>query len=251
MTDIFAHRGASAIAPENTMAAFRSAITEGADGIELDVQRTRDGVIVVCHDETVDRTSNGTGFIRDLTLDELRTLDFSAGIDHQDKLWFGSSEPIPTLEEVLDLLKPTTLKLNIELKNSEIRYEGMEIEVDAMVMASGMADRVLYSSFNHESMLLLAEEGSVIPRALLYHGLVMEPWLRAKRFGADGIHPFVHLPFLDRVTARSRREGIAVRPWTVDSDPNLTHCFKIGVDAVITNEVSRAIRIRQEEIEHG
>ena len=105
MTKIWAHRGASAYAPENTLPAFKMALDQGAHGIELDLQRTVDGVLVVVHDETIDRTSNGFGRVADLTLDELRRCDFSNGfIGHRNVR-------IPTLTEVLELIAPTDATL--------------------------------------------------------------------------------------------------------------------------------------------
>src|SRR5690554_2404438 len=115
---IYAHRGASAYAPENTGAAFRKALDMKADGIELDVHLSKDGHVVVIHDEKVDRTSNGKGLIRDLKLDELKSLDFGA--------WFSSEfagEPIMTLDEVLSLLDGWDGILNIELKSGYVLYD--------------------------------------------------------------------------------------------------------------------------------
>ena len=107
---IWGHRGASGYAPENTLPAFQLAADMGADGVELDIQETKDGVIVVCHDETVDRTSNGAGWLKDYTFEELRKLDFSYG----NAAYEGTK--IPTMEEVFELLGPTGLTINIELR---------------------------------------------------------------------------------------------------------------------------------------
>ena len=104
---IWGHRGASGHAPENTLPAFKMAADMGADGVELDIQMTSDGVIVVCHDETIDRTSSGAGWLKDFTFDELRRLDFSNG----NSAYEGTK--IPSMEEVLDLLDPTGLTINI------------------------------------------------------------------------------------------------------------------------------------------
>ena len=110
MTEIFAHRGASGYAPENTLEAFRLAMEQGADGIELDVHLTKDGEVVVIHDETLDRTSNGQGKVRDYTLEELKKFSFH---NHIEKY---KGVQIPTLKEVLDLVKNSSMKVNIELK---------------------------------------------------------------------------------------------------------------------------------------
>ena len=119
MTKIFAHRGASGYAPENTLPAFAMAEKQGADGIELDVQLTKDGELVVIHDEKIDRTSTGKGFVRDYTLPELRKMSFC---NHME---LYSGVKIPTLEEDLDLVKPGNMTVNIELKTGIFWYQGI------------------------------------------------------------------------------------------------------------------------------
>ena len=130
VVSIFAHRGASDAAPENTLPAFARAVEQGADGIELDVHLSRDGELVVIHDETLDRTTDGAGWVKDRTLAELRALRADNGLP-------GFAEArIPTLREVLDLLRPTDLLLNIELKTSLVWYEGIEAKTLALVAES-------------------------------------------------------------------------------------------------------------------
>ena len=120
---IWGHRGASGYAPENTLPAFKMAADMGADGVELDIQMTKDGVIVVCHDETIDRTSSGKGWLKDFTFDELRRLDFSNGNTAYEGV------QIPTMEEVFDLLEPTGLLINIEIKTGIVFYEKIEEKI--------------------------------------------------------------------------------------------------------------------------
>ena len=145
---IWAHRGCSQSYPENTLLAFRKAMEiEGLTGIELDIQLTKDGYIVVCHDETVDRTTNGKGYINEYTLKELKMLK----IPYK----YNLVEKIPTLEEVFDLLEPSLrngLKINIELKNSLIPYNGMEEKVLEIVNRYKINENIVYSSFNHKSI---------------------------------------------------------------------------------------------------
>ena len=167
--EIWAHRGASRVAPENTMPAFERAIAAGADGIEFDVQLSRDGEVVVIHDETLSRTTDGTGRVVDHTLAELRALDASAGRDS----W--TDVRIPTLAEVLALLAPTTLRADIELKNSEEPYPGLEELVLAEVAAAGMVDRTLYSSFSGESVRRLAGLAPAAEVALIYSSPLARP----------------------------------------------------------------------------
>ena len=115
---IWAHRGASGHAPENTLEAFQKAIDMKADGVELDIQLTKDGEIVVCHDETIDRTSNGIGSVKDYTLAELKKFNFNK--THPEY----AHASIPTMKEVFELIKPSPLTINIELKTGQYDYDG-------------------------------------------------------------------------------------------------------------------------------
>lgn len=145
---IWAHRGCSQRYPENTLLAFEKAAgIKGLTGIELDIQITRDGHMVVCHDEKVDRTTDGTGEIRNYTLAELKKLKIDAGD--------GVYERIPTIEEVLDLLEDkmrSGMKLNIELKNSKIPYKGMEQKIVELIHNRGLQESVVYSTFSALSL---------------------------------------------------------------------------------------------------
>ena len=128
---VFAHRGASAYAPENTLAAFRLAEEQGADGIELDVQLTKDGQVVVIHDENIDRTGTGTGAVRDYTLEELRKLSFHNHMEAYE------GEKIPTLEEVLTFVKQGRMEVNIELKTGVYWYPEIEKKTIEIVKSDG------------------------------------------------------------------------------------------------------------------
>ena len=149
MPKVWGHRGASGVAPENTLPAFDLARRMGADGVELDVQLSADGRLVVIHDETLDRTTTGSGPVAARTLDELRTLDAGRGLAGY------AGARIPTLDEVFELFAGTPVVVNVELKNSVVAYPGLEEKVLALVAAAGMADRVLLSTFNHLSLVRL------------------------------------------------------------------------------------------------
>lgn len=226
MVNIWAHRGASTLAPENSLEAFQLAFEHGADGLEIDVQRTRDDVLVVCHDETVDRISDGHGAIVDLSYDELAQLDFSAGM-----AGFGRVR-IPRLDEVLELICGTDKILNIELKNSIEPYPGMEKQVEARVKAHSLSAQVWYSSFNHPSLLELAD--SLSPRGVLFDLALVKPWIYAAGFGAEALHPHHRYVNADMV-AQAHQLGIRVHPWTVDDPDAMAQLVAIGVDALITN----------------
>lgn len=234
MPAIFAHRGAHKNLPENTMPAFQEAIDEDADGIELDVQMTSDGHLVVCHDETIDRTSDGNGQIVDHSLQELRALNFAAGSAD----WEPAT--IPLLDEVLDLLAPTEVGLNIELKNSVVRYRGLEEQTVAAVRAHRMADQVVLSSFNHRSLVALAEIAPKIRRGLLYSDDLADPWDYAQRIGVQAVHPGGWLLRGRDDVPRFHAAGLGVRVWTLDDPDQIREAAALGVDAVITNDPTGA-----------
>ena len=150
---IWAHRGCSQRYPENTLLSFEKAAAlynKGLTGIELDIQLASDGHIVVIHDERVDRTTDGTGFVKDFSLKDLQSLHIAAPE--------GRMERISTIEEVLDLLEPymkSGLRLNIELKNSVIHYENMEQMIVDIIHKRGLDDYVVYSTFYPRSLALL------------------------------------------------------------------------------------------------
>ena len=142
-TKVWAHRGASGYRPENTMEAFELAIKQGADGIELDVHTSADGELIVMHDETVDRVTDKTGLIKDMTLAQLKELKVSTDVEP------NGIYRVPTLVEVLDLMRTTDMMVNIELKNSICFYPGMEEKILKLVKEMHMEDQLIYSSFNH------------------------------------------------------------------------------------------------------
>ena len=229
MTAIWAHRGASAYAPENTIPAFKLAIEQGADGIEFDVQRTADGHLVVIHDENINRTSNGFGKVVDLTLEELRRCDFSHGFVGFRKV------RIPTLQETLELLAPTDLVINVELKNSIEPYPGLEDEALEIVREAGVLDRTIFSSFNHYSLANLRGRVGSHQIGLLFAESLFDPWRYAKMFGAGAIHPnrlainHPHFMWL------CHEAGVKAHVWTVDDEHEVEHMKALGVDAIITN----------------
>ena len=243
MTKVFAHRGASAYAPENTMAAFRMAAEQNADGVELDVQMTRDGELVVIHDETVDRVSDGKGYVKNFTLEELQSL---SAHNHMEA-YIG--ERIPTLKEVLELMKAEDMEVNIELKTGIFWYPDIEKKTAALVREMGMEKKVIYSSFNHYSIqkLKLLEEEAVT--AYLFSDVILDVERYAEITGVQGLHPAVyHLKMADFLK-RYQESPLAVRVWTVNQEEDIEAFMRAGVDAVITNYPDKAIRIREGLIE--
>ena len=238
MTKIFAHRGASAYAPENTVEAFALAMEQGADGIELDVQMTKDDQVVVIHDETIDRVSDGTGAVRDYTLEELKKFHFSNHMENYE------NAVIPTLKEVLDLIKSSNMLLNIELKTGIYWYPNLEEKTMELVKEAGMEDRVIYSSFNHYSIKKILELNPHAECAFLYSDVILNVDKYAKNAGVCGLHPAVYHLKMAEFLKEYQESGLKVRVWTVNKKEDMEKFIKEDLEAVITNYPDKALEIR-------
>ena len=237
-TLVFGHRGASGAAPENTLEAFELAACMGADGVELDVHICRSGELVVAHDESVDRVADGTGMISALSLAELKSLRFNR--THPEY----KNARIPLLSEVFQLLRPTGLHINIELKNSIVDYPDLERKVLEAVARDFDPCRVLFSSFNHHSMLRMKQLDPSVPCGLLYEAILIRPWEYAKRLGMDAVHPHyseVLLPGGECAAAHAA--GIRVNTWTVNAPEAMESVIREGADILITNYPDQALKI--------
>jgi glycerophosphoryl diester phosphodiesterase len=239
-TLIWGHRGASYIAPENTMESFRLAERMGADGIELDVHLTKNGHIVVAHDETIDRCSDGSGRIIDKTLSELRSYDFSNNREGY------SGVRIPTLAEVLEFAAGTRMTVNIEIKSGIVIYEGIEEKTVKLVEDYRLSDRVIYSSFNHYSLVLIKKINPRAQTGILYTEAMVDPHLYAKHIGASAIHPYYPTLLVPGVVEGCKKNGVRIHTWTADRRDHLSWLFGAGVDAVITNRPDEALLTRAE-----
>jgi glycerophosphoryl diester phosphodiesterase len=238
-TKIFAHRGASKYAPENTMAAFYLAQKMNADGIELDVQLTKDGIPVVIHDENVKRTTNGKGSIKDYLLEDLKKLD--AGVRFST---YFKGEKIPTLEDVLKWICTTNMELNIELKNNLEPYDGLEEAVIQLVKDYRMENKVVYSSFNHYSLRKIAKLNPNAEIAVLYHEKLYKPWKYVAFVEANSAHPN-HKMLNDEILAGYKKHDIKVRPYTVNNPTKMTYFFQREVEGIITDIPDVALSIKQ------
>ena len=234
---VFAHRGASHYAPENTLPAFALAAAQGADGIELDVHLSQDGELVVIHDETLDRTTDGTGLVRDHTLTQLQAL---CADNHMPGF---ADARIPTLREVLALVRPTPLLVNIELKTGVLWYEGIEQKALDLVREMGMADRVIWSSFNHYSIETVRQLAPEAETAYLYSDIICDVERYAAAHGVRGLHPGLWNVKMADLLQRYLASGLAVRVWTVNDAADLRWLLEAGAD-VITNDPPLALTVR-------
>lgn len=228
-TLVWGHRGASGEMPENTLPSFLKAAEEGADGIELDIQLSKDGEIVVCHDETIDRTSDHTGFVKDYTLKELKSFNFNK--THPE---YGHAE-LPTMKEVFDALKDTGLSINIELKTGMFDYEGIEEKIIALTQEEGYEDRVIYSSFNHYSIKRIQALDPHAKTAFLYSDGNMDMPEYGKKNEVDALHPWFYNLRFDGYMEACRKYGLDVNVWTVNTEEDIRACIRYGVNAIIGN----------------
>jgi glycerophosphoryl diester phosphodiesterase len=241
LTKIWGHRGASGDAPENTLAAFQMASSVGADGIELDVHFTRDREIVVTHDDDTARVTGYKGLISNLTLAQLKKLDFSCGMAAY------KGETIPTLEEVLALIKPGKLHINIELKTNDENPNGLEEACQALVEKCGMEERILYSSFNHYSLARMRSIAPHMKCGTLYSNKPYRPWEYAKSFGCSAVHPQLGSVNTIGYMEECHKAGIACNVWTVNSAQDIKAMLDLAVDGIITNYPALALRLRDEK----
>jgi len=227
--EIYAHRGSSGTHPENTLAAFREAARLPIYGVEFDVHLTKDGQLVVIHDEAIDRTSNGSGFVKDMTLTELEKFDFGS--------WFSEDckgESIPTLEEVLYIFKKTHHHINIELKSDIFPYDAMEEQVLALIRSFQLEKRVLISSFNHEAIQKVKQLQPDLETAVLFMETLVDPLDYVRKIPAEALHLF--LPAAVRPSARKTIEdGGIVRVFTVNTKEHADTLKDIGVHAIFTD----------------
>ena len=235
---VIAHRGDKIHAPENTLAAFKLAAENGADAIEFDLKLTADGRVVVLHDQTVNRTTNGTGRIYQLLFAAVRDLDAGA--------WFSGSfrgERIPTLDEVFESVDKR-MYFNVELANYATPGDGLVTKVVDLVKKHNLQNRILFSSFylrNLQIMRLLMPE---VPRGLLCRRGIRGAWGRTFSWRGDyfALHP--HLDNVDpRLVSRIHTSGKRVHVWTVNQEEDLKRMIDLGIDAIITDDPVMALRL--------
>ena len=262
---IFAHRGASAVAPENTLPAFEKALEMGADGTELDVQATADGQLVVLHDYNLERTTTGAGPLRSHTLAQLAGID--AGIRFDTAF---SGTPIPTLEQVFDLVGDSFI-VNVEIKNMDWDGGREPEPLVRLIQRRRLYDQVIVSSFNPIALRKMRQLDPSVPLGLLYfdrpphatngnRSLIQKarslplkdlllyfcrPWL-SRGLAPEALHPYF-TSINPQLIAKARSRGQQVNAWTVNSGAEALRLAGLGVDAIITDipdtirkELSRA-----------
>lgn len=233
---IIAHRGASAYAPENTMAAFRKAVELSADGIELDVKCSKDGEIVIIHDQSLDRTTNGHGKVIETNLKDLRDLD--AGSFFSDEF---SEEKIPILREVLEEFS-NRIFINIELTNYSSINDGLAKKAATLVQQMGVEKSVFFSSFHPYNLVVTRRILPNVPVALLappgISGWIFRSNLM-RWVSPEIIHPYfndVDKRFIEKQHQKNRRVNV----WTVNTETEIKKLLKDHVDGLITDDPSLA-----------
>ncbi len=237
---IIAHRGASADAPENTLAAFDLAIAHGAKMIECDVHQSRDGHPVIIHDFTLRRTAGLRRLVRSLTLEELRRCDVGR--------WFHAryaGERIPTLDEVLAHLKGR-VRLNLEIKRGSPYYPQIEARVVEAVTASGAVETLLISSFESSVLTRVRALSRQIRLGVLMTQAGPRAIRRAVRLRAETVYVPART-ITPRFIAKAHAAGLLVYPYTVDREPEMRRLILMGVDGLFTNHPARLAHLQARE----
>ena len=238
---VIAHRGFSGRAPENTLVAIRRAIETGADMVEIDVTMTADGHVILLHDETLDRTTDGLGVPTEMTLDEIQRLDAGS--------WFSpefAGERIPTLTEALEMVKDRIL-INVEIK-SEAVVHGVVPQVAALINEHGMIDQVVVSSFSPEALRLMKVTDPAVVTASLFNKELhagRDPLEILQEVGARGYNISAKR-VTEAVIERCHRHDIPVSVYTVNEPEEMRRLMERGVDAVFTDSPDLMLLVREE-----
>ena len=227
---IIAHRGSSGNAPENTAASMNMAVESGCDGIETDLQLTKDKKVVVFHDWNVNRTTDGTGNIKDLTFEELSKLDNGSWFDEKFK-----GERIIKLEELLDIV-PEDITLNLELKSIGDDFRGLEEEVIKILNTKKRKNNIIISSFNHKVLENVRKLDKDIKLGILYEGYLLNLGKYIENLNLDiySVHPscnYINQELVDEV----HDLGLKLYAWTVNDKETVVRLEEYGIDGVITN----------------
>ncbi|QQK76795.1 glycerophosphodiester phosphodiesterase [Salicibibacter cibarius] len=227
-----AHRGFSGEAPENTFAAFERAIENGAAGIELDVHVSKDGELIVMHDEHVGRTTDGTGWVREMTVPELAELDAGAWFSENDR----GEQRVPLLDDVLAWI-PANVLLNVEIKNIPYAYERIEKKVSDTLVNHNRVENTIVSSFDHACLYRLKEWNAAVKIGLLlnFRPVNMEGYLRLfSPFDVHSLHPHASI-LQNNDVERWQKQGVSVFPYAVTRKSDVKQMQAFGVNGVISD----------------
>jgi glycerophosphoryl diester phosphodiesterase len=243
---VFAHRGASAHAPENTLSAFELAIQEGADFIEMDAKLSADEHVVIIHDQTVDRTTDGTGPVKDLPLAMLQKLNASANFPK-----FSGKEHIPTLEEVIETFRGR-IRFNIELSNYATPLDALPVKVATMIDYTGILDQVLISAFHPIPLIRFHQLLPLTPIGLLARrglpGALSRSHFGKKIVPYQAIHPDKEDVTLQLIRS-AHRSGVRVHTYTVNDPDEMRKFLSLDVDGLITDYPSKARQVFESNIQ--
>lgn len=234
---LLAHRGDQVNAPENTLPAFEQAIQKGADGVELDVKLTADGQVIVIHDPTVNRTTNGKGRVASFSLDAIRQLDAGA--------WFNpkfASTRIPLLEEVFEVVGRNRI-INVELTNYTTPRDGLVAGVCELIRRHNNQSQILFSSFFPKNLSIAGQLMPEIPRALLAMPGLAGLWARSFGFmfgDYQALHPHISNASREQVQ-RAHRVKRRIHVWTANTPEEIIHLRNIGVDGIMTDDPLMAV----------
>lgn len=231
---VFGHRGARGYAPENTMKSFLMAAEMGVDGVELDVHLSKDGELVVIHDDMVDRTTDGHGRVRDFTVGELKKLDAGSKFGRE---WKGAR--IPTLGEVFDGLGRTEYR--IELKHSGKVYPRVEEKLVSFVRDSGLLRHVEITSFDYDALEAVRRLDGSIRTGVIMHGKARWFIPVARKLGCAWMHANSDLVAEDDVSA-AHRKGFKLGMWTVNDEKSAERAVRLGVDGVTSDFPDAVVR---------
>ncbi|MGL4730271.1 MAG: glycerophosphodiester phosphodiesterase family protein [Clostridium sp.] len=237
----YAHRGASFIYPENTMLAFEKAISMGCTGIETDVQRTKDGELVLIHDEYVNRTTDGVGLVCDYSYKELTKLDAGSFRDKKFK-----NLRIPTLKEFLSYVGKSDITINLEIKNSIIPYKYIEKDILLEIFNSNIKNNIIISSFNHESVIRVKKLSPQMEVGALCGGCIkdLSKYVKEK---FSYIHPnFSMINKEDVNNCKCRNLGVNV--YTVDDEKEMKRLIDLNVNGIITNCPDKLKKVMESKI---
>ena len=240
---VIAHRGGAGLMPENTLASFKNGIALKSDFIEMDAHLSKDGIPVIMHDPTLERTTDGFGSISNFTLAQLQTYNAAA-----KSLSVTSKEPIPTFAQVLDLAKPTSVKVEVEIKvPPQGRYNGIEQKIIDEIIAHDMTDRVQISSFNMDVIKAVkAINPKIKTVALMSVDFFRSYEINTPQTIIDHIVSLgaeiiaVNKEYLNvKLVQEAHARKVVVEVWTVDSESDIKKFVAMGVDGIISNRPDR------------